>query len=177
MIKKINEYDALVGEVAWLSDYAVLKAMRGKCLGLVTQNRDINSTVRRYYAQSLCDVVPETAIGVIGKVDTLGEIRMYGTSHSMRSGWANPSAHNFFMHRKVLILGNMVAASPYFWGGENEVHWVFEPKGYFTGSCNLSYKSRDHCEEMSWVESEEAAAEQMAGFWETYKISNTVVVT
>lgn len=174
VIEKVKLYDAFLGEVAWLSDYKVLNAMRGKCLGLVTQDRDIGDIVRDKYGKMLSSTLPETICGVIGKPVGIGEVRVAGTSHNIGKGWTDNKTDNYFMHNKVLVLGDMEAHSHYILGGEGPVHWVFRPRGFFTGSCNLTYQSRGHIENMVWIECEDSATQQAIGFWENYSSARTI---
>jgi hypothetical protein len=166
--EKLDKYDAFVGEVAWLSDYDVLAAMAGKCLGLVTQKRPIGHKLRDRYTSILCPLLPDTVIGVGQRPLGLGQVRGHGTFHSWSGGFQR-GPRPFFMHRKILVLGDFEAHSPFFMGGEGDVHWVFRPKAVWSGSYNMTKASRRHCEQVVYIEDEEIAAEQAAEFWETYQ--------
>lgn len=172
LIGHLANYTAFVGEVAWLSDPKILAAMHHKCLGLVTQDRPIRSGLRDRYAKIICPILPESVAGVSGKTDNLGEVRKYGTFHSWSGGFQK-GKNPFFMHRKILVLGDMVAHSPFFMGGEGPVHWEFQPKAIWTGSCNLSTASRRHCEQATWIEDEALAENEAAEFWETYQVARS----
>lgn len=168
VVEKLDKFDAFLGEVAWLSDKDVTAAMRGKCLGMVTQNRPISSRLREQYDNILCPRAPDTVVGICGRPLELGEIRTHGTFHSWGGGFQRGSKP-YFMHRKVLVLGDWEAHSPFFMGGEGDVHWVFRPKAVWSGSYNMTHASRRHCEHVTYVEDEEAAAGEAAAFWETYQ--------
>lgn len=163
----IAQHDAFVGEVAWISSPPVLAAMRGKCLGFVTQNRPFSARLRARYARILSPILPQTVRGVVGKCVGLGEIRTNGTYHDWSGGFQRGSAP-FFMHRKVLVFGSMHAESKYFAGGTEREHWVFTPTAVWTGSYNMTTAARRHHEHAVYVESEELAQEEVAEFWDAY---------
>lgn len=169
VVEALGDYDAFVGEVAWLSDPKVLEAMEGKCLGLVTQNRPVSARILSQYERIVCPVVPETIVGVHGRTTALGEIRKHGTFHDWAGGFQK-GPRPFFMHRKALVLGDMEAHSPYFMGGDERVHWVFRPRAVWSGSYNMTTASRRHCEHVLYVENDEELASTVAAeFWETYQ--------
>lgn len=169
VVEALGSYDVFVGEVAWLSDPVVLRAMKGKCLGLVTQNRPVSARIQAQYDSIICPIMPETVIGIVGKPTALGQIRKHGTFHDWAGGFQR-GPKPFFMHRKAIVLGDMEAHSPYFMGGEGPIHWVFRPKAVWSGSYNMTTASRRHCEHVLYVENDEELASQVvAEFWETYQ--------
>lgn len=171
VVEALGQYDAFVGEVAWLSDPKVLQAMEGKCLGLVTQNRKVGERIQNQYQRIICPVLPETIIGVHGKTTALGQIRKHGTYHDWGGGFQK-GPKPFFMHCKALVLGDLEAHSPYFAGGEGSVHWVFRPRAVWSGSYNMTMASRRHCEHVLYVENDDELAASVAGeFWETYQLA------
>ena len=169
LIEVLGNYSSFVGEVAWISDPHVLKAMSGKCLGFVTQDRPISKRLKNRYLNTLSDTIPETVVGINDTdLTALGQIRKYGTFHDWGSGFQK-GPKPFFMHRKVLIMGDMEAHSPYWMGGNNKVHWVFTPKAVWTGSYNMTMAARKHCEHAVYIQNEVCAQYEIAEFWKTYK--------
>lgn len=176
LVELVHAHDAFLAETAWISDREVLDAMRGKCLGLITQNRPISARIMAQYARILCPLPVQTIEGVHGATHALGDVRLDGTFHSWSGGFSGGGPHSF-MHRKVLIFGDLEARSPYFAGGTGPEHWVFRPRVLWTGSYNITHAARRHREHVVYVEDPALARAEAAEFWHAYTGLDTVLIT
>jgi len=156
----LDECDAFIGCVAWCTNRDVLKAMKGKNLGMVInhtryQTPSYEGFLAQKYRQTAyrpqckTTIIQDYSPPFEGPYESLGQVRQAGDQHSF-----DDSKQTRLMHCKFIVFGRMEVKSRYFtskdgsWNDDYH-HWdgdveVFVPYGVWHGSANFTEMSNNH---------------------------------
>lgn len=197
LIGKLRAYPCFVACVAWLSDWEILSAMRGKSLGIAIQKEDFlrrdsvrtsdriaaqrvtrtrklfDETVHHTYACSDSHH-PDTRLGEsMNTLKVLGGVRCMGTV----GGGKETKESRPNMHNKFIVFGRMedavftvISAA----GETTEPFRMFVPEAVWTGSFNLSLNSSKSAENTLFVESREVARQFHREWAHIYALSESL---
>lgn len=147
LIEEIGRADAVFGCVAWLTDFAILDALRGKDVAIVVQKEDFlrpdlgaksdwKTRLRSKYDALSCDLTRYSFGNMIGHMSTSGDptlepIRCVG-NYNRDKVPAFPRMHN-----KFLIFSRVK---------DKEDEPTLEPYAVWTGSFNLTLNAQQSLE-------------------------------
>ena len=147
LLRFIDGAEAVVGCVAWLTNYNVLRTLAGKPLSLIVQKEDFlrpdkmsNEELKRLYGalgakNSMCryDFSTLTNFSYCGD-PTIEPVRCVG-NHNRDKRPSFPRMHNKFIIAGKFV--DMVEKN----GDYEVVHTRFKPEAVWTGSFNFSYNA------------------------------------
>lgn len=156
--RTIPQYPAVVGCMAWLTDFDILDLLKGKVYGIVVQKEEFLRSQNTRRDQ----ILREKYINTMPNGEFLNLTDMHAQHYRIRKirepiivtsirclGYGmdeNSSGFRPFMHNKFLIFGEMTGsfhhnAPPY-----------FEPIAVWTGSLNITNNGRKNMENVTFIQ-------------------------
>lgn len=179
LISRLNENDTyIIGCVAWLTDFDILDAMKGKSCGILVQKEDFlrpdewsasnnwKDTLRLKYQNTKCRTISDQHFMEFDfdsklneatryhKMSQYAEIRCAGhnTNNTQEKHYTKP-----LMHNKFLVFGKLPIKKTLDGDVICEDAGPFEPMEVWTGSFNMSSNASHSLENVVLIKNKEVA--------------------
>jgi hypothetical protein len=172
IIKILDSHDAIVGCIAWLTDFDILDHMSKKSLGIVVQKEryiryEYNISEWRLHLRHKYDATPkilydvasakllhpDTIFGISPRESILGRVRCFGLYSYTKM---IP-----LMHHKFLVCGTIIDDR-------------FTPTSVITGSFNFSYNASKSLENILYIRDESVAKIYHREWASVYAVSENI---